>query len=577
MQPLQRKIVALDALLERVAAARAAGKTVVQCHGCFDIVHPGHIRYLQFARTLADVLVVSVTGDALIDKGHDRPWIPQELRAENLAALEFVDWVIIDPNPTACELLEQVRPDVYLKGREYALSSDARFLRERQIVERHGGRVVFSSGDVVFSSTRLARSLARDEQIEHDRRRAFCRRHAVTRAALERALDSFADRRVLVVGDLISERYLLCDAAELAADAPILSVQRIGQQHHWGGAAAVALQLHALGARPFLLSAVGTDETSRQLVERLADLGVSGHLLRARPGLVTRTTYLTDDAKLFRATEGVVAPLDTASERRAIAILAEQLDDADLLIWCDHGYGMLTPAITAAAGRPAARRTLVRAAHAPGQRGQFDLLRDADLLLASERRLREALNDLGSGLSVAASTLLDRTRGRALLVWMPKRGIVSFARRAHDAGSTGWHERLLSEFVPTFAPRPVDALGVEESMLAVAGLSLAAGQSLEAAAYFASLVEALAITRVGAEPVGPAELRHWFADRDELRESGEFVPDVAATPNPDQETRRRDPGAPAAPRLVPDASLCDAFQPPPPALSAPPRSARAPA
>ncbi len=528
MQPFQRKIVGVEALIERLAGVRAAGQTVVQCHGCFDIVHPGHIRYLQFARTLADVLVVSVTGDALIDKGHDRPWIPQELRAESLAALEFVDWVVIDPNPTACELLERVRPDVYVKGREYALSTDARFLRERQIVERNGGRVVFSSGEVVFSSTRLAQSLARDEQTERDRRGAFCRRHGVSRAALEQALEGFAERRVLVVGDIVSERYLLCDAGELAADAPMLSVRRFGSLHYWGGAAAVALQLHALGARPFLLSAVGTDESSRQLVERLADLGIGGHLLRARQELVTRTTYLTDEAKLFRACEGGATPLDTASERRANAILSERIEDADLLIWCDHGHGMLTPGVAGVANAHAARRGIGCVVHAPGQRGQFDLLRGADLLLASERRLREALNDLGSGLSVAASALLDRARAKALLVWMPKRGIVSFARRSDDAGEGGWHERLLSEFVPTFAPRPVDSLGVEEAMLAAAGLALATGRSPALGAYLAAAVEVLGITRVGGEPVSPADLRSWFAGRAELCESGEFVPEGAS-------------------------------------------------
>src|SRR5262245_55689923 len=108
--PLHRKIVSLEALAQTVRSLQVDGRTVVQCHGCFDIVHPGHVRYLQFARQLGDVLIVSLTGDALLGKGADRPYIPQELRAENLAALEFVDWVVIDPNPTACELLNMLRP-----------------------------------------------------------------------------------------------------------------------------------------------------------------------------------------------------------------------------------------------------------------------------------------------------------------------------------------------------------------------------------------------------------------------------------------------------------------------------------
>ena len=130
-QSVQRKIVEPQHLARTLRALSSSGSTIVQCHGCFDIVHPGHIRYLQFARRLGDVLVISLTGDAAMGKGPERPYIPQELRAENLAALEFVDWVVIDPHPTASQLLELLRPDVYVKGREYATVTDARFARER--------------------------------------------------------------------------------------------------------------------------------------------------------------------------------------------------------------------------------------------------------------------------------------------------------------------------------------------------------------------------------------------------------------------------------------------------------------
>src|ERR1700683_3774866 len=135
--------------------ARAAGKTVVHCHGCFDIVHPGHIMHLQYARSLGDVLVVSVSADSHVNKGVNRPLIPDDLRAASLAALECVDWVYVCPNPTAVELLERLRPDVYVKGKEYETNFDPRFVAERQAVERNGGRVVFSSGDVIYSSTAL--------------------------------------------------------------------------------------------------------------------------------------------------------------------------------------------------------------------------------------------------------------------------------------------------------------------------------------------------------------------------------------------------------------------------------------
>jgi cytidyltransferase-like protein len=105
-----RKICTLDQLLSLRAQARQAGRTVVHCHGCFDIVHPGHIHHLQFARSLGDVLVVSVSADTHVNKGVNRPLIPDDLRAGSLAALECVDWVYVNPDPTAVELLGRLEP-----------------------------------------------------------------------------------------------------------------------------------------------------------------------------------------------------------------------------------------------------------------------------------------------------------------------------------------------------------------------------------------------------------------------------------------------------------------------------------
>ncbi len=155
----QQKIVELEELLEAVQTQRAGGKTIVQCHGCFDIVHPGHIRYLEFARRQGDVLVVSLTGDLDVSKGDQGPYIPQELRAENLAALLFVDYVYINPSPTAEDVLAKLKPDVYVKGREYQHATDPGFLAEKSVVDGYGGRIIFSSGEIVFSSTALIESV----------------------------------------------------------------------------------------------------------------------------------------------------------------------------------------------------------------------------------------------------------------------------------------------------------------------------------------------------------------------------------------------------------------------------------
>src|SRR5689334_7412409 len=112
----QSKICSLPELLSFRNDARAQGRTVVHCHGCFDIVHPGHIHHLQYAKSLGDMLIVSVSADTHVNKGVNRPLIPDDLRAASLAALECVDCVYLNPDPTAVQLLEALQPDVYVKG-----------------------------------------------------------------------------------------------------------------------------------------------------------------------------------------------------------------------------------------------------------------------------------------------------------------------------------------------------------------------------------------------------------------------------------------------------------------------------
>ncbi|MBI5866616.1 MAG: adenylyltransferase/cytidyltransferase family protein [Planctomycetes bacterium] len=518
---LHRKLTTADALAQQLRTRREAGKTVVQCHGCFDIVHPGHVRYLQFARQLGDVLVVSLTGDSQMSKGPDRPYIPQELRAENLAALEFVDYVVIDSNPTACELLERLRPNVYVKGREYAGSNDPRFRAEAAIVERFGGRVVFHSGDVVFSSTRLIRSLERDAHLDEVRLRTFCRRADIDQARLFALVEECRRRTVCVVGDVLRERYVLCDPIAGGADAPMMTAQALETREFWGGAAAVALQLAALGVRTRLITSTAMGSGQKLLRSELAALGVDACVVPGAAETPEQTTFIGDDAKLFRVYRGAACPLDRSREEQIVRSV-QGGGNPDAILWCDYGYGTLSPALVEAV--QSATTAGVRVGCAPGPRGEILAMRGVSVLITSERRMREALHDMGSGLPAVAWKLLSESDGQAGLVSLPKRGLVSFFGREPSGGLP---ERLQSEFVPAATNLWVDRIGVEEAIAAGAAAALACGATLVQASYVAGALEAIVGSRAGRTTAGAEELALWIAGRPELRPENRFFPDSA--------------------------------------------------
>src|ERR1700678_1376294 len=105
--------------LRRIIGERPRSLKVIMCHGVFDVVHPGHVRHLLYAKSKADILVASLTGEEHITKANFRPYVPQELRAFNLAALEVVDYVVIDKDPTPVKNLAIIKPDYFAKGYEY--------------------------------------------------------------------------------------------------------------------------------------------------------------------------------------------------------------------------------------------------------------------------------------------------------------------------------------------------------------------------------------------------------------------------------------------------------------------------
>src|SRR5215831_5340310 len=121
---------------------RKMGERVVQCHGVFDLLHPGHVSHLQEAKALGDRLVVSVTQDEHVNRGPGRPVFPHGLRMSTLAALEVVDYVVLSEHPTAIPAIDVIQPDVYAKGRKYEdpeADLPRNVVREKEAIERHGG------------------------------------------------------------------------------------------------------------------------------------------------------------------------------------------------------------------------------------------------------------------------------------------------------------------------------------------------------------------------------------------------------------------------------------------------------
>jgi len=150
------EIIDINLLAEKLEDIKSKEKKVALCHGCFDLMHPGHIKHFQAAKKMADLLVVTITPDIYVDKGKGRPVFNQDLRADSIAALECVDYVSINKWPTAEELLRLLKPDIYVKGQEFEKLEDktGKIQKEHKVLQELGIKMQFTH-DAVFSSTKL--------------------------------------------------------------------------------------------------------------------------------------------------------------------------------------------------------------------------------------------------------------------------------------------------------------------------------------------------------------------------------------------------------------------------------------
>lgn len=327
---------------------RGEGKKVVQCHGTFDLVHPGHICHLEEAKALGDVLVITLTAEAHVNKGPGRPYFNDQLRAHSLAALSCVDHVIVVPHPAAVEAIEAVRPDIYCKGKEYENQETdvtGNIADDLRAVERVGGRISYI-GSVVFSSTRLL-----NNHFDHlsTETKEFCRTLAqeFTPAAFREAVDSFRDLRVLVIGDTIFDRYSTVHVQGLTSKNRILSGRFLGEDTQAGGALAVFRHVKQFTDTAKFISLVGTEPWVDPYIARYVapheDLLIrdAAFTTIVKQRFVEPITEGKELAKLFSVNFIDAGPLPQPVRERALAAIRSAMETADVVLLLDFGHGLM--------------------------------------------------------------------------------------------------------------------------------------------------------------------------------------------------------------------------------------------
>lgn len=250
-------------------------KKIVFVSGNFNIIHPGHLRLLRFAKECGDYLVVGV-----LDNQSAGALIDEKFRLEGIQAIALVDYSFILREPLV-PFLEKFKPAVVVKGKEHEEGENP----EKDILKKYGGKLIFGSGEISFSSVDLINAEWQEASSSFIKKPVdYPRRHNFNFQELIEITDKLKSLKVCVLGDTIVDEYITCDALGMSQEDPTIVVTPVTREKFIGGAGIVALHAQGLGADVHFFSTIGKDYAGNYVKTELDSSGLNAHLVTDRSG-----------------------------------------------------------------------------------------------------------------------------------------------------------------------------------------------------------------------------------------------------------------------------------------------------
>ena len=463
--------------------------------GVFNVLDPGHVRLLRFARECGDHLIVAIRSD----KASTQPThVDEQLRLEGVQSNSYVNETFItDENPE--ELVRRLKPNVLVKGREH----ESRENPEDKILAEYGGELLFDSGEISFSSIDLLEkefkhSVTYNGKMPHN----YMKRHRIKSEQLLGYIDKFCDLNVAVIGDLILDEYVICDPLGMSQEDPTIVVTPIDKELFIGGAGIVAAHAAGLGANVNFISVTGRDSTFEQALEMLDQANVNSHLINDKHRPTTlKQRYRSNGKTMLRVSHLHQSDINKSLQNRIIKQVENIISTTDVLVFSDFNYGCLPDDLITEIIKLAKNNQVYIAAdsQSSSQIGDISRYKNIDLLTPTEREVRIAMRDHNSGLVVLAESLRKNSNAKNILLKLGGEGVL-----IHSATE---YPTYLTDRVAALNSSPKDVAGAGDSMLIVSAMTQCLGGSIWEAALLGSVAAAAQVSRLGNRPLNSQELQ----------------------------------------------------------------------
>lgn len=464
--------------------------------GFFNILHPGHLRLLRFAKTLGDRLVVMLYADNLHS---GQSIISEELRLESIRSISYVDDVFVTSNDISYELL-RIKPDFVVKGKEY----EHRINPELDILNKYGGKLIFSSGETNLYTPEL--SLAEIKSHYGNSivlPSEFINRHNISIDKLLSTVEGFKKLSVCIIGDTIVDEYISCLPLGMSQEDSTIVVNEVEKNRYIGGASIVAGHASELGAKTFFITMLGDDENANYVTNEMEVLGVRHKSIvdSTRPTTL-KQRFRVNNRNMFRVTRLSQSNASKDIQEKIYSEFLAVKDEIDALILSDFNYGCLPDKLVKSIIQVAKDKKIFISAdsQSSSQIGSIDKFKYVDLITPTEYEARICTRNKEDGLVVLAEEMLELTKSNNIMLKMGSDGVLIHLPQKIN-------NEVVTDKINALNFSPVDISGAGDSMLVATTLALSSKLSIWESALIGSIAAAIQVGRVGNIPISYSEIR----------------------------------------------------------------------
>ena len=465
---MNKKIIKPKELIKKISELKKKNKKIVQCHGVFDILHLGHIKHFLEAKKNGDILIVTVTSDKFVNKGSNRPVFKQNYRMELLAELECVNFVCLSDHKSAIEVLKNIKPNVYIKGQDYKnLKKDktGNILLEKKIVEKNGGKIIYTNEETFSSSTIINNNFSFNE--EQKKHLSFIS-NKYTFETIYKIFQKISNLKVLVIGETIIDQYNFCEALGKSGKEPYLALKDIYSEDFLGGAAAIANHIIDFTKKVKLISIVGENDEYKNFIKKKLNKKIQSTFFKKKNSPTILKKRFIDNVsknKLFGIYSINDEELSEKHDTKISRYIENNLKNFDLIIVSDYGHGFISNRSAKKISKTknfVALNAQVNASNIGYHTLQkYDQI---DAMIINETELRHEMRNKNEEIKSLSNKLFKRINTKNLVVTRGKNGALLVNKK---------EQSILQS--PAFANNIVDKVGAGDAMLSIISMLIKIG------------------------------------------------------------------------------------------------------